>query len=259
MARPSALPTPAMASHPRRAGKAKTAAGNSDLAAASLGYGGQVGRGHALPAGPAENWFGLESAFAGCCQQIAETHADRAPDRDRGPDAGLSRASAAQLGIVFLPLTFRLHAAASMRWRSRSKPARPYICRLTSLSCVIRPSTGPVLHDGKCTLATDGERIRAEEGVPPSSSARYGSDRDTHASWLTAAGSPDPLDMPIPNPPARAASAKPSAAAMLKPDRCRRWSSASRSRHSSFRACCSCSSAISAILACRSRSSSAVT
>src|SRR3954469_21787553 len=47
-----------------------------------------------------------------------------------------------------------VYAAARTRWRSRSKLARPYICRFTSLSLLIRPSTGPVLHGKRRAAAT---------------------------------------------------------------------------------------------------------
>src|SRR4051794_35636530 len=49
--------------------------------------------------------------------------------------------------LLFLgsPALFVDHAARRTRWRSRSKLARPYICRLINLSGVICPSAGPLL------------------------------------------------------------------------------------------------------------------
>src|SRR3954449_11289174 len=39
------------------------------------------------------------------------------------------------------------YAAASILWRRRSKPARPYMERLMAFNRLICPSTGPVLQD----------------------------------------------------------------------------------------------------------------
>src|SRR5690606_32935181 len=46
------------------------------------------------------------------------------------------------------------HAAQSTRWRSRSKPALPYIWRLIVLSRFTSPSTGPLLHGSAMAART---------------------------------------------------------------------------------------------------------
>src|SRR3954468_18853514 len=69
-------------------------------------------------------------------------------------------------------------AARSMRRRSRSRPARPYICRFSSLSRVIRPSVWPLLQgvvSAARTAAPSCSRPGAKvspAGTPPARASR---------------------------------------------------------------------------------------
>ena len=85
---------------------------------------------------------------------------------------------------VLLSRTFPwAHAAASTRWRSRSKQARPYIWRLISLSCVIRPSTGPVLHGSVSAASTAAASRSSARAKPPSSLPRAAASHGRNAAW----------------------------------------------------------------------------
>ena len=86
---------------------------------------------------------------------------------------------------------FRCRFHATIRARSKSRPARPYIDRLMSLSLLILPSTGPVLQgsvNAARTASISRMRPRAKEPMAlPSAWVSHGSSsvasRLTRMSW----------------------------------------------------------------------------
>ncbi len=79
-----------------------------------------------------------------CCEEGSVQW--RKPDQERHSPKRSSPVP--MIGVTF-PL-FRsftgAHARSSMRWRSKSKFARPYICLLMHLSLLIFPSVCPLLY-----------------------------------------------------------------------------------------------------------------
>src|SRR5690349_19393015 len=84
----------------------------------------------------------------------------RAEDRpqSQGLRAG-DRRSRAGRGYRGFLATFGDHAASRNRRPSRSSLARPYICRLSVLSRLICPSTGPVLHGSVAAARTAASSV----------------------------------------------------------------------------------------------------
>ena len=74
-----------------------------------------------------------------------------------GPSAFSVQGSSLGVGI---------QAASSTRWRSKSKPPRPFIMRLIVFSLLICPSTGPVLH-GSDRAARTATRSRFKPLTKP--------------------------------------------------------------------------------------------